>query len=171
MTAVSSLDELETERLTLRRQCEDDAGVFHRMWTERDERVPAHRRIDADGHPDVQDIAAHIRGQDTSRPGLLTVVLRERREVIGYCGIVWDGDQPELAFELLRAAHNRGYATEAGRAVLDWARAAGYSQLGASVWDWNLASRRALEKLGFHETGVVTKESVHGRSLMTVREL
>lgn len=162
---------LETERLILRRQREDDAGVFHRLWTERDERVPPHRRIDADGHPDAADIAAHIRGLDTAKPGLLTVVLRETGEVIGYCGIAWDGDGPELAFELLRAAHNRGYATEAGRAVLDWARTAGYAQIQASVWDWNLASRRALEKLGFRETGVVTKVSVHGRSLMTVREL
>ncbi|MFE6733609.1 GNAT family N-acetyltransferase [Microbacterium sp. NPDC057650] len=166
-----TLDGLETERLTLRRQREEDAGVFHQLWTERDERVPAHRRIDADGHPDVQDIVEHIRGSDTSKPGLLTVVLRETGEVLGYCGIAWHGDEPELAFELLRVAHNRGYATEAGRAVLDWARAAGYSQLGASVWDWNLASRRALEKLGFRETDVVTNQSVHGRSLMTVREL
>ncbi|MVQ42515.1 GNAT family N-acetyltransferase [Microbacterium sp. MAH-37] len=162
---------METYRLVLRRQRESDAEVFHRLWTERDERVPEHRRIDADGHPDVQDIAAHIRGLDGSRPGLLTVVLRETGQIIGYCGIVWDGDEPELAFELLRAVHNRGYATEAGRAVLEWARQAGYPQLRASVWDWNLASRRALEKLGFHETDVVIKESAHGRSLLTVREL
>ncbi|MFJ4164266.1 GNAT family N-acetyltransferase [Microbacterium sp. NPDC089698] len=163
---------LTTERLILRAQQERDAEVFHQLWTERDERVPPHRRIDAEGHPTVADIADSIRGGDShARPGLLTVVLRESDAVIGYCGVVFDDDdRPELAFELLSAVHNRGYATEAGRAVIAWARDAGYPRLWASVWDWNLASRRALEKLGFAETGTIVKESAHGRSLLTVRE-
>lgn len=166
---------LRTARLRLRRQLEQDAVVFHQMWTERDERVPAHRQLDAHGHPNMHDIAAHIRGLDQSIPGLLTVELRETGEVIGYCGVVIDGeqdaDEPELAFELLRAVHNRGYATEAGRVVVDWARAAGYRRLKATVWDWNAASRRALDKLGFRESGIVIKQGAHGRSLLTVLEL
>ncbi|UNK69298.1 GNAT family N-acetyltransferase [Microbacterium sp. H1-D42] len=169
------LDRLQTERLILRRQSVADAAVFHQLWTERDDRVPAHRRLDASGHPTVEDIAAHIRDLDLSRPGLLTVELRETEEPIGYCGVVWGGDEatdePELAFELLRAVHNRGYATEAALAVLDWARQAGYRRIHAGVWDWNVASRRVLAKLGFRENGIVTKESAYGRSLMTVREL
>jgi ribosomal-protein-alanine N-acetyltransferase len=161
---------LETDRLSLRPQRSEDAPVFRQLWEERDERVPAHRRIDADGHPTIEDIAAHI----DSRPGLLTVVLRKTGDVIGYCGVVFDGsgdpDEPELAFELLRAVHNRGYATEAGRAVLAWAQDAGHRRVWATVWDWNVPSRRALEKLGFTETGTVTKESPHGKTLLTVRE-
>ena len=43
-------------------------------------------------------------------------------DVIGYCGLTPHGngspDEPELAYELLRAAHGRGYATEAARAVV-----------------------------------------------------
>ena len=164
---------LTTERLYLRPQQVQDADVFRRLWTERDERVPAHRRLDADGHPTVAEIADDIRQTSArARPGLLTVVLRESDAVIGYCGLVFDddGERPELAFELLSAVHNRGYATEAGRAVIEWARRAGFPRLWASVWDWNQASRRALEKLGFVDTGTVVKESAYGRSLLTVRE-
>jgi len=126
-TAVAP-DILVTDRLILRRQRAGDADVFHRLWTERDERVPPHRRIDAGGHPTAEDIAAGIRaGHETA--GLLTVVRKDTGDVIGYCGLVSHGngapDEPELAFELLSAVHNQGYATEAAGAVVAWASEAG----------------------------------------------
>jgi RimJ/RimL family protein N-acetyltransferase len=80
-------------------------------------------------------------------------------------------DEPELALELLRAAHGCGYATEAGLAVVAWTSAAGYERLWATVREWNRASRRVLEKLGFRETGQVERDAVHGDSLLTVRAL
>jgi ribosomal-protein-alanine N-acetyltransferase len=70
----------------------------------------------------------------------------------------------------LRSVHNFGYATEAGLAVITWAGEAGYRRLWAGVWDWNVASRRVLEKLGFRDTGRVSPETVYGRSLLTVLE-
>ena len=95
-------------------------------------------------------------------------------DVIGYCGLIFHGnvspDEPELAYELLRAAHGCGYATEASRAMVTWASEAGYRRLWATVWDWNVASRRVLEKLGFRETGRAERDAVHGDSLLTVRE-
>jgi hypothetical protein len=44
---------LETGRLLLRPWRVAGAVVLHELWTERDPRVPPHRRIDADGHPTV----------------------------------------------------------------------------------------------------------------------
>jgi RimJ/RimL family protein N-acetyltransferase len=63
-----------------------------------------------------------------------------------------------------------GYATEAGQAVVTWVGEAGYRRLWAGVRDWNVASRRVLEKLGFRETGRVQPDAVHGDNLLTVRE-
>ncbi|WP_243225714.1 GNAT family N-acetyltransferase [Microbacterium sp. CIAB417] len=176
MLSDAALDAMDTERLLLRRQHESDAAVFRQLWTERDERVPPHRRIAPSGHPTVDDIVRQIRDRGSGPgPGLLTMERRETSAVIGYCGLVVAGkgnpEEPELAFEILRAEHNRGYATEAGAAVLGWARQAGYHRIRASVWDWNAASLRVLEKLGFEDSGVVVGESVHGRSLMMVRRL
>lgn len=157
----------------LRRFRAEDAAAQHVLWTERDPRVPPHRRIDADGHPSVADIAAWIRAEQNA--GLLAVVRRECGDVIGYCGLVFHGngaaDEPELAYELQRAVYGNGYATEAARAVVDWADAAGYPRLWATVRDWNAASRRVLDKLGFHETGEVERDQRHGDSLLTVRHL
>jgi [ribosomal protein S5]-alanine N-acetyltransferase len=72
---------------------------------------------------------------------------------------------------LLRAAQGRGYATEAGRAVIAWACATGQPRLWATVWDWNVASRKVLRKLEFRETSEVVSVSVHGRSLLATRAL
>lgn len=165
---------LETERLILRPRDVADAPVLRQLWTERADRVPPHRRIDSEGRPTVDDIAARIRAED-SVSGLLVVVRKGTADVIGYCGVSLHGsgspDEPELAFELLRAVHGNGYATEAAEAVITWARDAGYSRLRAEVWDWNLASRRVLRKLGFRETGRVGTGSAHGHSLTTIRDL
>jgi RimJ/RimL family protein N-acetyltransferase len=175
MSLVPVLDTLETDRLILRHRRVEEAAVYHQLWAERDPRVPPHRRIDPEGRPTVEDIAAQIRAEgEESRPGILAVERKETAEVIGYCGLVFHGngspDEPELAYELLSAAHGCGYATEAGRAVVTWVSEAGYGRLWATARDWNLASRRVLEKLGFRETGQVERDAVHGDSLLAVRE-
>src|SRR3954468_10525476 len=97
---------LETDRLLLRPWRVSEAAIQRELWTERDPRVPAHRRIDADGHPTVTDIEDWTRGAQPSSIGLLAVERKAAGDVIGYCGLVDsgpgpDGD-PELAYELLR---------------------------------------------------------------------
>jgi len=173
MAQMRVLGTLETDRLVLRPSRVEDAAVYRQLWTERDPRVPPHRRINSEGRPTVEDIAAQLHAEH-QEPGLLAVERKGPGDVIGYCGLIVDGngtpDEPELAYELLRAAHGCGHATEAGRAIVTWADEAGYRRLWAEVWDWNVASRRVLAKLGFRETGRVEPGSVHGHTLLTVRE-
>ncbi len=180
MTATELL-RLETARLVLRVSEPADAHVFRTLWTERDLRVPAHRRIGPDGRPTVDDIAAGLGPASPEQPLRLLTVLRSGTTgadgvptVIGYCGLLDHGNgspaEPELAYELRRDAHGRGYATEAAGAVVAWADRAGYPRLWAGVWDWNTASRRVLGKLGFVELERTGPRSEHGCSLLTVRE-
>lgn len=166
---------LETDRLLLRPWRVTEAGVQHELWTERDPRVPPHRRIDADGHPTVADLEEAISAEQSSSIGLLAVERKAARDVIGYCGLI-DNDrgpegEPELAFELLRRVWRQGYATEASLAVLDWARSSGYQRLWATVWDWNTASRRVLAKVGFIETERKEVDPVLGTTLFTTTTL
>jgi RimJ/RimL family protein N-acetyltransferase len=167
---------LETNRLVLRPWRVSEAAIQRDLWTERDPRVPPHRRIDADGHPTVADIEARIRAAaEPSSKGLLAVVRKECGDVIGYCGLVdcergAEGDV-ELAYELLRRVQGQGYATEASWAVLDWARSSGHDRVWATVWDWNFASRRVLAKLGFTETDHKEVDPVHGTNLLTMRRV
>jgi len=167
---------LETDRLILRQPGVAEAAVYRQLWSERDQRVPTHRRINVEGRPTVEDIAEQIRAEDEgSGAGLLTVERKSECDVIGYCGLTAHGngflEEPELAYELLRAAQGSGYATEAGRAVVAWAGEAGYRRLWAGVWDWNVASRRVLEKLGFREVSRAQPSSIYGHTVLTVRDL
>jgi ribosomal-protein-alanine N-acetyltransferase len=163
---------LETERLLLRPWRVDEASVQREMWIERDPRVPPHRRIDADGHPTIEDFEEAIGADEPSSVRLLAVERKVVGDAIGYCGLVDSGQGaqgPELAFEFLRRFWGQGYATEASWAVLDWARSSGHERLWASVWDWNTASRRVLAKLGFVETA--REEAISGTNLVTTRPL
>jgi [ribosomal protein S5]-alanine N-acetyltransferase len=166
---------LETVRLLLRPWRVSEAAVLRELWTERDPRVPPHRRIDVDGRPTVADLAESIGSNPPTSVGLLAVELVETGEVVGYCGLVDSGraipGEPELAFELFRRQWGRGYATEASLAVLDWARSSGHQRLSATVWDWNTASRRVLAKLGFVETGHREVDPGCGTTIFTVRGL
>ena len=175
MPELSAPDRLETARLVLRPRRVEEEATYRRLWTERDPRVPARRRIDAQGRPSIEDVADHLQAE-VELVGLkvLAVELRETGEVIGYCGLFSvdyrPPDEPELAYELLVEAHGHGYATEAAQSVVFWARQAGCPRLWADVWAWNTASRRVLAKLGFRETGVV-EPGPYGDSLQTVLDL
>ena len=166
---------IETDRLLLRPWRVAEATVQHELWSERDPRVPPHRRLDAEGRPTVADLEGSIRADQGWSTGLLAVEPRSTPGVVGYCGLVDSGrgpdGEPELAFELLRRTWGRGYATEAGAAVVARARSLGHARLWATVWDWNLASRRVLAKLGFAETGRTEVHPVHGTTLFTTRRL
>ncbi|WP_433275001.1 GNAT family N-acetyltransferase [Pseudonocardia xinjiangensis] len=166
---------LETARLLLRPWRVTEAAVQRELWTERDPRVPPHRRIDAEGRPTVAEIEESIRTNRLWSSRLLAVERKATGDVIGYCGLV-DSEkvpdrEPELAFELLRRVWRQGYATEASSAVLDWARSSGYERLWATVWEWNVASRRVLAKIGFTETGRTEVHAVHGTNLFMTKQL
>ncbi|WP_354174169.1 GNAT family N-acetyltransferase [Arthrobacter sp. UYEF36] len=167
---------LVTDRLLLRPWRVSDAAVQRELWTERDPRVPPHRRIGPDGHPSLEDLEDRIRHDDRHpSPGLLAAEQMSSGQVIGYCGLIPNGngcaEEPELAFEFLRKTWRQGFATEASWAILERAQASGYRRLWATVRDWNTASRRVLDKLGFVETGQVEPDAVHGDSLFTTRTL
>ncbi|WP_217177059.1 GNAT family N-acetyltransferase [Streptomyces sp. AC495_CC817] len=167
---------IRTDRLALRPWTVDDAGFHRDLWLERDPRVPPHRRIDADGRPTVDDLAGYIARASTEGPiRTLVVELRESGERLGYCGLVESGtgpaDEPEIAFEFLRRHWGNGFATEAAHAIVDLARANGFSRLRASVWEWNTPSRRVLARLGFVESGPHRIDPERGLSLMTTLDL
>lgn len=161
---------LTTERLVLRRWRISDAAVQRELWAERDARVPPHRRIDADGHPTISDLEQGIRrGDPDPTIGLLAIVPNTVGEPVGYCGLIANthgpDDEPEIAYELLKSAWHRGYATEAAQAVLDWARASGHRRLWATIRDWNAPSRRVVQRLGFTRTERVEPDPRYGDTL------
>jgi len=166
---------LTTARLRLRPWRPDEAATVRALWEQRDSRVPPHRRIDSEGEPSVERLASRMAEPSSNPLGPLAVEERATGQAVGYCGLVTSdrtpAGEPELALELLRRVHGRGYDTEAGQAVLEWAATQGFTAVGATVWDWNLAARRVLAKLGFVETGTSWPDPERGSTLLTMRRL
>jgi RimJ/RimL family protein N-acetyltransferase len=76
--------------------------------------------------------------------------------VVGGIGLAPDENGHELGYWLTPDAWGRGYATEAGRAVVAMARhALGPKRLHSGHFVDNPASGRVLQKLGFRPTGAV----------------
>ena len=92
-------------------------------------------------------------------PVLPSLLIFERTDaaprLVGACGL---GRRPsglvELGYWIARPFWNRGYATEAGTALVDIARTLRLEQLEASHFLDNPASARVLEKLGFEPVGI-----------------
>ncbi|WP_433398255.1 GNAT family N-acetyltransferase [Streptomyces sp. CA-146814] len=142
---------LETERLILRPWAESDAAGFSALLSER-----------GDGETYTVErgrkgIAELLAATETTGIALLPIQRREEGDFIGYCGLIIGRstlEEPEIAYELFRHAHGRGYATEAARAVVGAAGATGRKRLWSTVGTWNTPSLRVLEKLGFERDRV-----------------
>lgn len=79
--------------------------------------------------------------------------------MIGGIGFKDGGDAPEIGYWLTPDCWGRGFATEAGKAAIEAARASlGYQRIVAGHFVDNPASGRVLEKLGFRRTGSVVPQ-------------
>jgi RimJ/RimL family protein N-acetyltransferase len=141
---------LETARLKLRAPRSEDAKAIATLAN--DLRVAANTaRLP---HPyriaDAEEFIATAK----SRGEACFVVTRDGR-LIGTCGVEQREDGPELGYWFGAPFWGRGYATEAVRALIDYAFGdLGCERLHSGARVSNPASRRVLEKCAFQWTGV-----------------
>jgi RimJ/RimL family protein N-acetyltransferase len=144
---------IETERLLLRAPRTEDAKtiailVNDRRIAENTLRIP---------HPyGIADAQRFITGANTGSGETVFLIVRRDATVLGACGLAErTAESAELGYWLAFAFWGNGYATEAARAVIDYAfDDLGYEMLHAGARVSNPASRRVLEKCGFGWTGV-----------------
>lgn len=156
---------METERLTLRLRDERDAAWYRELVAERGEEMPSLKEATV-RLARFRDLTVEL------GIGALAMCRRAEGDVIGYCALVVGRcslDEPEIAYELLRRFHGRGYATEAARALVAAAAATGRRRLWSTVAAWNTPSLRVLEKIGFHRDHTVADD--RGDIVYMVRDL
>jgi RimJ/RimL family protein N-acetyltransferase len=142
---------LKTERLTLRAPRCGDAKAIALLAN--DLRVSANTaRIP---HPyGLADAEQFIATINVGGAELCWAIVLDGA-LIGLCGLEPRSDDPELGYWLGASYWGRGFATEAARAVIDYAFGElGYEVLHSGARVTNPASRRVLEKCGFQWTGV-----------------
>ena len=87
-------------------------------------------------------------------PDSYAVTLASTGEIVGSIALRIDRDSPEarvadIGYWIGASYWGNGYATEAGRAIIERARELGVSTIILKYFDGNDASRRVSEKLGF----------------------
>ena len=153
-----------TERLLLRPGWREDAPALHRAIA--DEMVV--RNLATAPWPyRLADAEAYLTAERRPwEPSLL--VFRRTGAAPELIGTIGFGRRPngeiELGYWIARPHWNRGYATEAGKAVIHAARdGLRLRKLSAGHFLDNPASGRVLEKLGFRPTGVTAPRHSIGR--------
>ena len=149
-----------TPRLTLRPGWPEDAPALTQAIAHYDvacmlSRLPwPYTQADAEAwlsrQPDADEVNCVILAHDGAYP-----------ELVGGISVIFrDGDH-EIGYWLTPNARGRGYATEAGHAMLGIARyAMGLKRLRASHFLDNPASGNVFAKLGFRRTGEKLLHSV-----------
>ena len=144
-----------TERLLLRPGWAEDAPALAKAIA--DEMIV--RNLSSAPWPfSLRDAEAFLAApRDPVLPSLLVFERTDGEPVlVGSCGL---GRRPsgavELGYWISRGHWGRGFATEAGQALVGIARALGIARLEASHFLDNPASGRVLEKLGFQSTGII----------------
>lgn len=148
----ASIPVLETKRLALRAARLEDAKAVaalanDRRIAENTARIPYPYKL--------ADAEQFIAGANKKGEAAYLITLRDGT-IIGACGLMFHyDDTPEIGYWLGVPYWNKGYATEALHALIDYAFTDfthDAVQAGARVT--NPASRRVLEKCGFQWTGV-----------------
>jgi RimJ/RimL family protein N-acetyltransferase len=144
---------LTTERLLLRPFTPDDAEAHHAQ-------VGGDPRVTWSGRArtleDTRErIAEYIAAWEVDDFGMWAVVERATGELLGHAGLqrLEDTPQVEIGYYLGQSAWGRGFASEAGGAVVSHADAVGLPEVVAVVRPENAASQRVLAKLGFTQAG------------------
>lgn len=156
-------EQLETERLVLRKPHLDDARAVFEGWTQ-DREVTRyltwrpHERIEQT-QEFVQDCIRAWEGE-TRFPYLIT--LKKTGEVIGIIDPRIEGLKVGIGYGAARAYWGKGYVTEATRAVIQWAlQQPSIYRVYATTDVENVASRRVMEKAGMQCEGILRNYILH----------
>ena len=159
---VTPPESFATERLVLRRPTPADAPAIYAYG--RDPGVtryvifPTHASV-----ADAQQFLATCEPRwESGEEYCWLIVDREQQAVVGSFACRVRGHAVDIGYVLARASWRRGYASEAGRAVVGWAAARPEIYRVWAVCDIdNTASARVLEKLGLLREGILRRWSVH----------
>jgi len=163
---------IKTQRLIIVRFTENDAKAYSKIMAK-----PEVTRYLASGKSWPKEQAEKMAKESISRwedicekgYGVFAVKEIESGQLIGHCGIkpLADG-RLEFLYAYDTAAWGKGYATEAGHAILDYGRDNfGVKEIIGMAYPKNVGSIKVLKKLGFENIG----EEEHFGNSLTVLSL
>jgi RimJ/RimL family protein N-acetyltransferase len=152
---------ITTERLVLRRPKAADASAKYEY--SRDPEVA--RFMDWTPHASLRDAATLVEAAasrwESGEEYSWVITVRPHDNAVGSVGCRVQGHAVELGFVLSRDHWGRGFATEAAKAILEWASTIdGVFRVWATCDTENTASARVLEKIGMSREGVLRRWAI-----------
>ena len=162
---VNKKDRLETERLILRKLKKEDAEPMYKNW-DSDPEVAKYTFWVA--HENVEETKKLVdmwldeyKDEKTVR---FVITEKGKDEPIGSIDVVsYHKGLPEIGYCLSRKHWNKGYMTEACKAMIDYLFELGYPKILIRADVRNTGSNKVIEKCGFKFTH---KEFIEHRSLV-----
>lgn len=164
---------LETERLILRELREDDKANLAKVLSN-----PISMQYY--DHPfnehEVEEwIKWNIENYATYNCGLWAVILKEDGTFLGDCGITMqniDGEVlPEIGFHIIKEYCNKGYASEAAKACMDYAfDFLGFEQIYSYSTIDNLPSQKVAAKIGMKKHKIFDKNGLQHIVQIAIKE-
>ena len=150
---------LETERLIMRPMLHEDAEALFDM----DKNPEVHKYLWQKPFTTIEqihDYISNIRNQyESNGIGRFSTIIKETNELIGWTGIKYINDHVEngktnfydYGYRLNKKSWNKGYATEASKAWLDYGfNKMNIEEMNAYTHFENGASNHVLQKVGFN---------------------
>jgi len=150
---------IETERLLLRPLTLADADTAFHGWTGDPEVA---KYVSWLPHHSIDDTIEWLKEIEWKQDGggniipndnyIWGFVLKETGELFGSGGLIWEEDWQifQVGYNIIKTHWNRGYTTEAMKAILQFAAAhLGIRKVSGGHAKENLASAKVIEKLGF----------------------
>jgi RimJ/RimL family protein N-acetyltransferase len=156
-------DQIQTERLVLRKPRMEDASAIFSGWAQ-DQEVT--RYLTWRPHQHLSQTNEFLRGclsaweGETRFPYM--ILLKETGDVIGMIDPRIEGHKVGIGYGAARAHWGKGYIPEATRAIIHWAfQQPSIYRVYATTDVENTASQRVLEKVGMQCEGVLRKYIIH----------
>lgn len=152
-------EQIETERLILRKPCVDDAHAMFTGWTQDPEVTYFLMRR---SHENIEQTEAILTWAITVWDGderfPFMVTLKESGDVIGMIDLHIEGHKVGIGYVMSRAYQGKGYMTESASAIIEWAfQQPSIYRVYATTDVENIASRRVMEKAGMQREGLLKR--------------
>ncbi len=163
MTAMKMPEYIETERLVLRKPHMEDAPI---LFTAYMQDLEVTRYTTWHPHQQLQEVEDFMsRGISAWENGTrfpFVITHKENDEPFGMIDLHIRDCTVGLGYVIARSHQRKGYATEATRAIINWAfQQSTIYRVNASTDVENIASQIVLEKAGMLREGLLRKYIIH----------
>jgi [ribosomal protein S5]-alanine N-acetyltransferase len=156
-------EQIETERLSLRKPCKDDAPAIFSAYAQDSEVT---RYMTWRPHKNIGEtyriVELMLKLWDEGEAYSYVITLKNSDSVIEMIAMHPDGIMVGIGYVMAQQYWNKGYTTEAAFAVTNWLlEQPDVYRVFATCDIENPASSRVMEKVGMHCEGILRKYIVH----------